>query len=422
MYPGLIIVDAPFDETHTRLHEGMEGLPATAVATAVRAQLEGGEFDVYIPEMFAGLYAKRATDVGANVAFTAGGPAASSATSHPARRRGGRRGRHAGPRDQHRRLDPWRSSVMTYAFDPELAPVIPSLHLGDFSDVAAARAMLESMLAGINADVDTSGLTIEDRTIDGPDGTDLSVRVLRPTSAPGPLPAVLHIHGGGFAVGSVNSELGGCVQLASRLPAVVVSVEYRLAPEYPFPAGIEDCYTALCWLHTQVDALGVDPKRVAVSGGSAGGGLAAGLALMARDRGGPSLCFQFLGHPRARRPPRDPQHAAIRGHPDVEPPERHPVSWKYYLGDAPGPVSPYAAPARAENLADLPPAFVSTMEFDPLRDEGIIYALRMLQAGVSVELHQYPGTFHGSAMVTTAAVSKRQSAETVEVMKRALYR
>jgi len=310
---------------------------------------------------------------------------------------------------------------MTYAFDPELAPVIPSLHLGDFTDVAAARAMLESMLAGINANVDTSGLTIEDRTIDGPDGTDLSVRVLRPTSAPGPLPAVLHIHGGGFAVGSVNSELSGCVQLASRLPAVVVSVEYRLAPEFPFPAGIEDCYTALCWLHTQVDALGVDPRRVAVSGGSAGGGLAAGVALMARDRGGPSLCFQFLGIPEL-----DDRLETASMQQFVDTPMWNRPSaiqsWKHYLGDAPGPVSPYAAPARAENLAGLPPAFVSTMEFDPLRDEGIIYALRMLQAGVSVELHQYPGTFHGSAMVTTAAVSKRQSAETVEVMKRALYR
>jgi len=310
---------------------------------------------------------------------------------------------------------------MTYAFDPELAAVIPLLQGRDFSDVESARVGLAEMLAPINANVDTSGLTIEDRTIDGPDDTDLSVRVYRPTSAPGPLPAVLHIHGGGFAVGSVEMELGGCVQLASNIPAVVVSVEYRLAPEHPFPAPIEDCYAALCWLHAEAATLGVDRARVAVSGGSAGGGLAAGLALMARDRGGPSLCFQFLGIPELDDRLETPSMQQFVDTPMWNRPNAI-VSWKYYLGAAPGPVSPYAAPARAENLAGLPPAFVSTMEFDPLRDEGIIYALRLLQAGVSVELHQYPGTFHGSAMVTTAAVSRRQAAENLEVMKRALNR
>ena len=224
---------------------------------------------------------------------------------------------------------------MTYAFDPELAPVVPLLKLGDFSDVPAARAMLESMLADINANVDTSGLTIEDRTIDGPDDTDLSIRILRPSSASGPLPAVLHIHGGGFAVGSVNTELGGCVQLASKVPAVVVSVEYRLAPEYPFPAGIEDCYTALCWLHSQVADLGVDPTRVAVFGGSAGGGLAAGLALMARDRGGPSLCFQFLGIPELDDRLETPSMQQFVETPMWNRPNAI-QSWKHYLGDASG--------------------------------------------------------------------------------------
>jgi len=315
---------------------------------------------------------------------------------------------------------------MTYAFDPELAPVIPMLQLGDFSDVAAARATLATMLADINANVDTSGLAIDDRTIDGPNGTELAIRVLRPVAGAGgegvgPLPGILHIHGGGFAVGSIDTELGGCVQLASKVPAVVVSVEYRLAPEHPFPAPVEDCYAGLCWLHAAADALGVDRDRIAVFGASAGGGLAAGLALLARDRGGPSLCFQFLGIPELDDRLETPSMQAFVDTPMWNRPSAI-QSWKHYLGDAPGPVSQYAAPARAENLAGLPPAFVSTMEFDPLRDEGITYALRLLQAGVPVELHQYPGTFHGSSMVTTAAVSRRQSAETVEVMQRALYR
>jgi len=319
---------------------------------------------------------------------------------------------------------------VTYAIDPQLAAVIPLLKLGDFSDVPAARAALAAMLADINAGVDTSGLTIEDRVIDGPDGTELPVRVYRPVTAAArgaavgagdPLPAVLHIHGGGFAVGSVDTELGGCVQLACKVGAVVVSVEYRLAPEHPFPAAIEDCYAALCWLDAEAAALGVDRGRIAVFGGSAGGGLAAGLALVARDRGGPRLCFQFLGIPELDDRLETPSMLRFVDTPMWNRPNAV-QSWKHYLGDAPGPVSPYAAPARAENLAGLPPAFVSTMEFDPLRDEGITYALRLLQAGVSVELHQYPGTFHGSAMVTTAAVSRRQAAETIEVMQRALNR
>ncbi len=235
------------------------------------------------------------------------------------------------------------------------------------------------------------------------------------------MPAVLYIHGGGFFVGSIDSEHMGSAALARELGVVVVSVEYRLAPEHPYPAGLEDCYAALVWLHEHADELGVDRDRVAISGSSAGGGLAAGLALLARDRGGPALCFQYLGVPEI-----DDrlETASMRRFTDTPMWTRGAAvkSWEWYLGDAHGSddVPHYAAPARAEDLTGLPPAYISTMEYDPLRDEGIVYALRLLEAGVSVELHSFPGTFHGSGIVTTAAVTRREAAERMTVWRRAL--
>jgi acetyl esterase len=308
---------------------------------------------------------------------------------------------------------------MSYAFDPELAALVPMLTLSegnaDFSNPAEARSRMVELTASMNADLDTSGLTIGDRVIPG----DVTVRVYAPTERAGPVPAVVYIHGGGFAIGSVETEHAGAAGIAAGVGAVVVSVEYRLAPEHPFPAPLDDCYAALVWVHSAADELGIDPDRVAVYGGSAGGGLAAGLALLARDRGGPKLCFQFLGIPELDDRLETPSMQRFVDTPMWNRPSAV-NSWRHYLGDAGGEVSPYAAPARATDLSNLPPAYVSTMEFDPLRDEGIIYALRLLQAGVSVELHQYPGTFHGSALVTTASVSKRQAAEARDVLRRAL--
>jgi len=172
-------------------------------------------------------------------------------------------------------------------------------------------------------------------------------------------------------------------------------------------------------MHEHAGELGIDPARVAIGGQSAGGGLAAGLALLARDRGGPAVCFQFLGIPELDHRLRTTSMRTFTDTPMWNLPSAE-RSWGYYLGPDPGEVSPYASPAIAEDLRGLPPAYVTTMEFDPLRDEGIGYALRMMEAGVSVELHSYPGTFHGSALVTTAAVSRRAGAELTEVLRRAL--
>ena len=310
------------------------------------------------------------------------------------------------------------------AYDPELAPAVPLLPtLSDFSDPVTARAQLEEMIETMSPPL-PEGLDVQfdDRTVPGPDGApEVAVRIYRPGNAKGVRPGVLYIHGGGFVVGSIQTEHRGALSMAAAADAVVVSVEYRLAPEDPFPAGLEDCYAALSWLAANAGTLGVDAQHIAVMGSSAGGGLAAGLALLTRDRGGPRLCFQLLGIPELDDRLETASMRAFTDTPLWNRPNAE-KSWQAYLGDGGGEVSSYAAPARAKDLGGLPPAYVSTMEFDPLRDEGIRYASRLLEAGVSVELHQYPGTFHGSHMIASAEVSKRTVAEMNDALRRGLRR
>jgi acetyl esterase/lipase len=310
---------------------------------------------------------------------------------------------------------------MSYAFDPELLQIIELLPSPDLNDLDAARVAIDDLLSGF-PEPDTEGMAIDDRTVPGPDGApDITVRVYRSSTAPPTTAAVLYLHGGGFVLGSIDTEHVPALEMARALGVVVVSVEYRLAPEHPFPAGVEDCYAGLVWLHDNAASLGVDPDRIAVLGRSAGGGLAAAVALLARDRQGPPLCLQVLDIPELDDRLETASMRAFVDTPLWNRPSAE-ISWRAYLGsgDGSGEVSPYAAPARAKDLAGLPPAYVATMEFDPLRDEGIIYALRLLQAGVSVELHSYPGTFHGSALVPTAGVSMRAMADEVVALRRRL--
>jgi acetyl esterase/lipase len=310
---------------------------------------------------------------------------------------------------------------VAYSYDPELAVVAPLLPSVDIKDVAAARAGLDEMIASSSTSVDESSLEIESYDVAGHDGDPaVAVRVFRPRRATGAVPALLYIHGGGFVVGSIASEQENAATLASTLDIVVVSVEYRLAPEHPFPSALHDCFAALNWLCQRADELGVDLARVGVYGSSAGGGLAAALTLFCRDHGGPILCFQFLAMPVLDDRLETQSMRTFVDTPEWDRPSAE-LSWAYYLGSArSGEVSPYAAPARAHDLRGLPPAYVSTMEFDPLRDEGILYALALLDAGVPVELHSYPGTFHGSTSIKTAGVSRRIIDEQIHVLRRAL--
>jgi acetyl esterase len=218
------------------------------------------------------------------------------------------------------------------------------------------------------------------------------VRFYTPAAAKGPIPAVILVHGGGFVLGDIGFLHGQAAQIALGLGAAVAAVGYRLAPEHPWPAGVNDCFSTLTWLAGEAGPLGVNADRIAVSGTSSGGTLAAGLALLTRDRGGPALCFQHLVTPALDDRQTNPSIRRFTETPVWSGPLAA-QSWKYYLaGQEP---SPYAAPARAEDLSGLPPTYIATAEFDPLRDEGLQYGLRLLADDVPVELHNHPGTLHG---------------------------
>jgi acetyl esterase len=308
---------------------------------------------------------------------------------------------------------------MAHRYDPELAAVIALLPDPDLTDLAAARAMAAEFAKAFVPDL--SGVDVSDVTLPGEH--DIQVRVYRPAVPPvDPVPAVLNLHGGGFVMGNLAIDEGSCLDLVRSLNVVVVSVDYRLAPEHPFPAGLEDCYSALTWLAGNAETLGVDPRRIAVRGYSAGGGLAAALCLLSRDRGGPPLCFQFLGIPELDDRLDTP---SMREYTDTPLWHRQSAeqSWQYYLGDGvPGgpDVSPYAAPGRATDVTGLPPTYVAVMQFDPLRDEGIAYAQSLLSAGIPTELHLFPGAFHGSAAIPHAVVSQRENGEATAVWAAAL--
>ncbi|MFJ9623287.1 alpha/beta hydrolase [Streptomyces sp. NPDC101181] len=331
---------------------------------------------------------------------------------------------------------------MRYALDPELLLALADHPTADLRDIPAARARAAARIAAERAP-DTRGVTWRD--VDAPradGGAALRLRLYTPSTpgargaegapgvprAPGgprsaPLPAVYDIHGGGFVLGSVAATHARSVRLCRETGAVVAAVDYRLAPEHPYPAPAEDCYAGLVWLAAHAGELGLDPGRIAVHGQSAGGGLAAAVALMARDRGGPALCFQYLGTPAVDDRLTTASMRAFTDTPAWDRPSSL-LSWSAYLGaGVPGSphVPAYAAPARAADLRGLPPAYVTAMQFDPLRDESVAYALALQAADVPVELHLFPGTFHGSVGVTTAEVSQRELAEEVAVLRRALH-
>ncbi len=303
--------------------------------------------------------------------------------------------------------------------DPDVASVVPLLPTRATDDVVEGRKQLEDMLGGGLGPVPGEELvTLTDRTIPGPVGApEVPVKIYQPKNADGLVGCLVDYHGGAFIFGSAKMDHPANVRYSSQLGIVVVSVDYRLAPEDPFPAGVDDCYAALEWVHANAEELGVDPARIAVGGGSAGGALAAAVALMARDRGGPAICFQALQIPVTD----DSLSTWSARNFNATPMFNRPAAesmWLRYLGAGyeDRETSPYAAPARAADLSGLPPAYVQTADLDPLRDEGIGYAQRLLQAGVPVELHTFPGTFHGSGMAMHAAVTQRAGQELLEVI------
>ncbi|MFJ6573802.1 alpha/beta hydrolase [Streptomyces sp. NPDC091292] len=313
-------------------------------------------------------------------------------------------------------------------FDPELHAALEVFmeHMPEMVSVESIPALREGMTADVFPDSDLTrdgAFEIEDRTVPGPAGApDISLLICRPTGAAGPLPAVFHTHGGGMVLGTNRVGVDMALDWAAELGMVVVSVEYRLAPEHPHPAPVEDCYAGLLWTAAHAAELGIDPDRIVIAGASAGGGLTAALALLARDRGGPALLGQMLLCPMLddRNDTVSALQMAGRG---VWDRTANDMGWTALLGTARGgpDVSPYAAPARATDLSGLPPAFIDVGSAETFRDEDVSYADRLWQAGGRAELHVWPGGFHGfDGLAPQAPVSQDARAARLRWLRRLL--
>jgi acetyl esterase/lipase len=298
--------------------------------------------------------------------------------------------------------------------DPELAAVLARLPVLDMADPVALRALERERARSVSPER-PGGLAVRDHVVPGL-GADpaVTVRVYAPEGAP--VPVLMWLHGGAFVFGDVAATDGWCVRTALAVGCAVVAVEYRLAPENPFPAALRDCLAALRWVAGHADRLEVDAGRIAVGGISAGGGLAAAVALAARDEGGPAPMYQVLDNASLDDRCDTPSMRAA-GHAPVWTRGQARHGWRLYLGDTAA--TPYAAPARADDLAGLPAAYILANEYCPFRDEDIAYAVRLIRAGVPVELHVRPGTFHGSNAFPGPAVSRRATEDLYAALRSA---
>ncbi len=314
--------------------------------------------------------------------------------------------------------------------DPELkGPIqrmLSQMPPASFDNLPAARAASSKMTAMMKKQMPAiTGVISTDRTIPGQEGSPgVKVRVYRPEKYSGLLPALLWIHGGGYMLGDLDQEDQGSKLFSLSGECVVVSVDYRLAPENPYPAPLEDCYAALKWLSVHAAESGVDPSRIAIGGASAGGGLASALAILARDRAEIKTIYQLLVYPMIN----DCNTASAS---DALPDalfwtrENNKMGWRAYLGCEPGreEISCYASAYRAAGLEGLPPAYIAVGDIDLFAQEDIEYARRLIAAGVPAELHVYPGGCHAFDMlVPNADISKRFNADIHRALKRALHR
>ncbi|HTT74705.1 MAG TPA: alpha/beta hydrolase [Candidatus Binataceae bacterium] len=281
-------------------------------------------------------------------------------------------------------LDPQMKSVLDQMAAAKLAP------FHQMTPEEARRQMARRAAPEQRVDAVSS----QDRTVPGPGG-DVPVRVYTPEGA-GPFGALVYYHGGGWVLGNIAMTDLSCRLLAKASGCVVVSVDYRLAPEHKFPVPAEDCYASVKWLSDNASSVNCDPSRIAVGGTSAGANLAAATTLMARDRGGPPIAFQLLVYPATRRELNTNSHRQfasdnyyILSRADME------WFWNHYLANPDDALNPYACPDRAATLEGLPPALTITAEFDPLRDEGEAYAARLREDGVASVLKRFNGVTHG---------------------------
>jgi acetyl esterase/lipase len=317
------------------------------------------------------------------------------------------------------------SSPSKHLVDPELLSLLDTLPALELTEqlLPIIRAMDPPFVW--ESDVPLAAVDMSKRSIPGPRGApDVQVIVYRPTDHEPEMPGILHIHGGGYVIGNAASLEPVHRQLSFKTHCAIVSVDYRLAPETRAPGAVEDCYAALAWLHRVHQELGIDVRRIGVMGESAGGGLAAALALLARDRGEYRLSFQHLFYPMLD------DRTCVDASPSPFLGEflwtrvNNAFGWSALLGVAPGSsgVSPYAAPARAAELKGLPPTYLATGALDLFVEENLDYSRRLLRAGVPVELHVYPGAYHGFDWARDARVAKQARRDSLEALKLALAR
>jgi acetyl esterase/lipase len=304
--------------------------------------------------------------------------------------------------------------------DPELIPLLGGPSTSDLDDIAGSRLRASAINAEtIAARRDPPGVTWRDTTLEGSDGHALGVRIYSSGDQSVRGGALLFVHGGAFVFGDLELEHERCAYYTAHAGVKVISVDYRLAPEFPFPAAHVDVWTALAWLVDAAAELGVDAKRICLGGASAGGALATGVALRCRDESGPSLAALMLMYPvlddrsttssMARYEDYDPWDA-----------RRSRQMWPLYLGRE-GVAPTYAAPARAEDVGRLPPTYLMSCEEDPLRDEDLAFARRLLDAGVSVELHHYRGTYHAFDVIgPETSIGRRALGEQADFLRRTL--
>lgn len=310
--------------------------------------------------------------------------------------------------------------------DPEIAAALASSPIGSFDFGTIDLERLPNLRVALEAiprpEVPPTTTVYRDEIVPGAEShPDVTVRIYQPPTESSGRSCVYWIHGGGYMFGSALVPDPRANRWSEELDCLVVAVEYRLAPEHPYPGPLEDCYAGLAWTARHAAELSIDPMRIAIAGASAGGGLAAGLALLARDRGEIEPCFQLLMYPmiddRNVTPSSQMTDAAVWSR------AANILGWRAYLGRKPvsDGVSPYAAAAPATDLAGLPPAFIGVGTLDVFRDECIDYAMRLLAAGVPAELHVYPGAPHGfESLTSSAAVSQRFSREIDDALRRAL--
>jgi acetyl esterase len=299
-------------------------------------------------------------------------------------------------------LDPQARAVLDQ-MDGTGDPPIHELSVNEARQASAALAAMQGFPEPVGG--------VEDRTLSGPGGG-IPVRIYVPFGK-GPFPVLVYFHGGGWVIGDIESSDGLCRILTNAAGCIVVSADYRLAPEHPFPAAADDAYQATLWVATNASGFAGDPSRIAVCGDSAGGNLAAVVAQIARDRGKPAICFQLLIYPVIDAACDTPSYSEnAEGYFLTR--DAMQWFWNHYVRNDADRRHPYASPLRASNFAGLPAALVITAEFDPLRDEGERYAERMRAAGTPVQLTRYDGMIHGffamSALIDQGRTAIQQSA------------